>query len=312
MGRGAWGFGILRVVTPLRRTISSPVPVDVRRALLTIAEGRSDPSISVRPERSLVAQRTPAGPATVALVQRGQEVDAEAWGPGAEWALERASGLVGADDDPSGFEPARHPVVHRLALSHRAVRILRTGLVTEALLRAVVGQVVTGKEAKRSYARMTRALGQPAPGPGDLVLPPDPARVGRLAYHHFHRWGIERRRAETLIRVARASRRMEEAAAMPLADAVARITAVRGVGPWTAGKVGMVALGDPDAVPVGDYHLPNTVAWALAGEPRADDDRMLELLEPFAGHRGRVILLLGAAHIGAPRFGPRAPIRTHL
>jgi 3-methyladenine DNA glycosylase/8-oxoguanine DNA glycosylase len=286
--------------------------VDVRGALTTIAEGGSDPSISIGETRSLVAQRTPDGPATLALAQHGTTVEAEAWGPGAAWALEHAPGLIGAEDDPAGFDPGRHPVVERLARSHRAVRILRTGLVTETLLRTVVGQVVTGREAKRSYARMTRATGEPAPGPHGLVLPPDPAVIGRLAYHRFHPWGIERRRAETLIRVAKAAPRMEEAAAMSSPDAAARITAVPGVGPWTAGKVGLVALGDPDAVPVGDYHLPNTVAWALAGEPRADDDRMLELLEPFAGHRGRVVLLLGAAHVRAPKYGPRAPIRQHL
>lgn len=296
----------------LTRTIVPPLPVDVRSALITIAEGRSDPSISITDAGGVVAQRTPDGPATLSLGRRDRMVEAEAWGPGADWALDHAPGLVGAEDDLAGFEPERHPVVARLARSHRAVRVLRTGLVTEAMFRTVVGQMVTGREAKRSYARMTRSLGEPAPGPHGLVMPPDPSTLGRLAYHRFHPWGVERKRAETLIRVARATRRMEEAAAMSPAEARTRLTAVPGVGAWTAGKVGLVALGDADAVPVGDYHLPNTVGWALAGEPRADDARMLELLEPFAGHRGRVALLLQAGHVRAPRYGPRAPIRSHL
>ena len=68
-----------------------------------------------------------------------------------------------------------------------------------------------------------------------------------------------------------------------------------------------VAYGDPDAVSVGDYHVPNMVAWALAGEPRGDDARMLALLEPFRGHRGRVCVLLEAAGIaGAEVRPPRA------
>ena len=67
-------------------------------------------------------------------------------------------------------------------------------------------------------------------------------------------------------------------------------------------------LGDPDAVPVGDYHHPNTVAWALAGEPRADDDRMLELLEPYRGQRGRVLWALTSAAGPAPKYGPRQRI----
>jgi len=78
---------------------------------------------------------------------------------------------------------------------------------------------------------------------------------------------------------------------------------------WTSAEVRRVALGDADAVSVGDYHLPHLVAWALAGEPRADDDRMLELLAPFRGHRARVVRLLEVSGIGAPRRGPRLPLR---
>jgi 3-methyladenine DNA glycosylase/8-oxoguanine DNA glycosylase len=68
------------------------------------------------------------------------------------------------------------------------------------------------------------------------------------------------------------------------------------------------AFGDPDAVPIGDYHLPHVVSYALTGEPRGDDDRMLELLEPYRGQRGRVLRLLVWSGHRAPRFGPRAPI----
>ena len=95
---------------------------------------------------------------------------------------------------------------------------------------------------------------------------------------------------------------------MPRDAAYARLTALPGIGQWTAAEVAMVAMGDADAVSVGDYHLPHHVAWVLAGEPRADDARMLELLEPYRGHRGRVIRLLVAGAPGPPRFGPRLPL----
>jgi 3-methyladenine DNA glycosylase/8-oxoguanine DNA glycosylase len=97
---------------------------------------------------------------------------------------------------------------------------------------------------------------------------------------------------------------------MDPASATRRLCAFPGIGPWTAAQVGLAALGDPDAVPVGDLHLPNMVAWALAGEPRGTDDRMLELLEPFAGHRGRAARLLTLAGLQAPRFGPRNRLRS--
>jgi 3-methyladenine DNA glycosylase/8-oxoguanine DNA glycosylase len=98
------------------------------------------------------------------------------------------------------------------------------------------------------------------------------------------------------------------------AAAAARLRAYPGIGPWTAAEVTLRALGDPDAVSVGDFHLPNVVAFALAGEPRGDDARMLELLEPWRGHRARVVRLLEAGGIEAPKYGPRyaAPDRRGM
>jgi 3-methyladenine DNA glycosylase/8-oxoguanine DNA glycosylase len=85
---------------------------------------------------------------------------------------------------------------------------------------------------------------------------------------------------------------------------------VPGIGPWTVAEVARVAFGDPDAISVGDFHVPNLVAWALAGEARADDARMLELLEPYRGQRGRVQRLLEASGIRPPRYGPRMAPRN--
>ncbi|MDX1689439.1 MAG: DNA-3-methyladenine glycosylase 2 family protein [Acidimicrobiia bacterium] len=292
----------------LRRTVRLRAPVDLRATLGALSAGPADPTTILRPGEAWRGTRTPDGPATLRLSGSGRVVDAEAWGPGAGWLLEAAPGFVGADDEPFASD---HPLVGRLARRHAGLRVTRTARVVEVTLRAVLEQRVTGRESKRSWARLVRATSEPAPGPAPgLFLPPDPAVVAGLAYHRFHPMGVERTRAETLIRVARHARRLEDTAAMPLDDAHRRLQAVRGVGPWTAALVAGVALGDADAVPVGDYHIPNTVAWALAGEPRADDDRMLHLLEPFTGQRGRVVRLLKAAGIRAPKYGPRAPIRS--
>jgi len=133
-------------------------------------------------------------------------------------------------------------------------------------------------------------------------------QVAHHPAHVFHRFGVERKRADAIRVAASYARRLEEAASLPLAEAYARLTALPGVGPWTAAEVAMVALGDPDAVSVGDYHLPHHVAFALAGEPRADDARMLELLEPYRGQRGRVVRLIMAGGPAPPRFGPRLPL----
>jgi len=96
---------------------------------------------------------------------------------------------------------------------------------------------------------------------------------------------------------------------MDPAAATARLRALPGIGAWTAAEVVGVALGDPDAVEVGDYHLPHAVGYLFDGTPRSTDERMLELLEPYHGHRGRVIRLITLAGIAAPRFGPHRPLR---
>ncbi|MEU7610934.1 DNA-3-methyladenine glycosylase 2 family protein [Micromonospora sp. NPDC049204] len=257
------------------------------------------------------ATRTPDGPATLALRSSAGDLLAEGYGPGAAHVVARADAIAGLHDDLTGFAElaGAHPLVARLAREHRGLRMPRTGQVFPRLLRVVFEQKVTVKEAYRAYAATVRHFREPAPGPSpSLLLPPEAAAVAATPYWVFHPFGVEQRRADTLRRAAALADRLERSA--DAADATRRLTAIPGIGPWTAAEVVRVAYGDPDAVSVGDYHVPNTVAWALAGEPRGDDARMLALLEPFRGHRGRVCLLLGAAGIGAPKYGPRATIRS--
>lgn len=97
---------------------------------------------------------------------------------------------------------------------------------------------------------------------------------------------------------------------MSTEDAEARLCSVPGLGPWTSSLVQRISFGDPDPVEIGDYHIPNSVAWALAGEARGTDERMLELLEPWRGHRGRVVRLLGLTVGGAPKHGAKQRIRN--
>ena len=255
------------------------------------------------------ATRTPEGPVTTRISALGGTLALHAWGPGAYWAAETFPALVGAEDDPDGLVP-RDAVVRDLVRRLRGLRLCRTGTVVEALVPTVLEQRVIGIEAKRSYAQLVRALGEPAPGPGraaGLLVPPPPERLARTPSHVFHRFGIERKRADTVRLACSYARRLEEVPSLPLPAAYARLTALPGVGLWTAAEVARVALGDPDAVSVGDYHLPDQVAFALAAEPRADDDRMLELLEPYRGQRARVIRLVELAGPRPPRYGPRLP-----
>ena len=278
------------------------------------AHGRGDPALRFEVSGSCWrATRTPDGPVTLLLEVAAGLLRARAWGPGAGWAMERAGGLVGLDDDPSALVP-HHDVVAAVARRLPGLRIGWTGAVLEALVPAILGQKVTGAEAGHARLGLFRRYGEDAPGPPGLRLPPAPAVLAALPYHAFHPLGLERRRADLVRLVCSEADRLERvgaAAAGPAASPGARaaaysaLRAIPGIGPWTAAEVGARAFGDPDAVSVGDFHLPNLVAWALAGEPRGTDERMLELLEPYRGQRGRVIRLLELSGVHAPRYGPR-------
>jgi 3-methyladenine DNA glycosylase/8-oxoguanine DNA glycosylase len=293
------------------RQMTPPAAYQLSASVGMISLGRHDPCARFVDGRFWWAARTPDGPASLSLHREGATLVGTGFGPGAGWMADRADAVAGLRDDVSGFDQlaAAHPVVARLAGRLRGLRLPATGRLFPRLLRAVFEQKVTGVEAYRAYAATARHFGRPAPGPVPrLLLPPEAADVAATPYWVFHRFGVEQRRAGTLLRAAAAADRLERCAGPD--EATARMTAIPGVGRWTAAEVVRTVYGDPDAVSVGDYHIPNLVAWALAGEPRGDDARMLELLAPFRGHRGRVCTLLEAAGITAPRFGPRRPVRS--
>jgi 3-methyladenine DNA glycosylase/8-oxoguanine DNA glycosylase len=276
-------------------------------SLRPLRHGRADPTIRFAADGVWRATHTPEGPGTIHLrVDGGQP---EAWGPGGDWLLARVPAMNGALDSLDGFDPSRHPLVEQLARRASTLRITRTERVLDALVPAILEQKVTGKEARRAWVGLVHLLDDPAPGPVPLLLTPSAARLLEVPSHAFHRLGVERRRAETIHRCARVAHRLEEAVELGTDVLDARLRSIAGIGVWTSAEVRSVALGDADAVSVGDYHLPHTVAYALAGEVRGNDDRMLELLAPFAGHRGRVARLIEGAGITAPRRGPRMRLR---
>jgi 3-methyladenine DNA glycosylase/8-oxoguanine DNA glycosylase len=290
-------------------------PFDLGAVVGSLYRGAGDPTMRLARSRMARASWMASGPSTVMVTVGANAVEAEAWGDGADEALERLPSLLGLDDDDRGFDPSLHPVVAELARRQPGgVRIGRTGSVFEALLPAILEQRITGTEAFRGYRRLIRALGVAAPGSLGLWMPPRAADVAALPSWTFPGLGIEPRRGTLLRRVAQDAASLEALAAPARASggsgagsAVldARLRARPGIGPWTSAEVRFRALGDPDAVSLADAHLPNLVAWVLAGEPRGTDDRMLELLAPWVGHRARVVRLLERSGQAAPRYGPR-------
>jgi 3-methyladenine DNA glycosylase/8-oxoguanine DNA glycosylase len=123
----------------------------------------------------------------------------------------------------------------------------------------------------------------------------------------WHRAGVDSKRSATILRAVQRARRMEEAAGMPLAQAEARLRAIPGIGPWTAAETLQRSNGDPDALTVGDLHLPGVVGFALTGARDTDDAGMLELLAPYTGQRHRAARLILLAGRVPARRAPRFP-----
>jgi hypothetical protein len=285
-----------------------PAPTSISLTLAPLQRGAGDPTQRVEPDGTLWrTARTPDGPGTLALRITGGEVVGQAWGPGGNWLAERTPALLGANDDPSGFQPA-HPLIVSVwrRLSH--LRLSATGLIFETLVPSIIEQRVTGQEARRAWAQLVRRYGEPAPGPAPAGMRvfPSPDAWRRIPSWVWHRANVDPGRARTVLTAAAAAHRLDEAIDLPRDARLKRLRAIPGVGVWTAAEVAQRAWGDPDEVSVGDFHLPALVGWSLLGRP-VDDAGMLELLAPYAGHRQRAVRLIEMSGVRKPAFGPRMP-----
>jgi 3-methyladenine DNA glycosylase/8-oxoguanine DNA glycosylase len=274
--------------------------LNIRATLSLHRRGSGDPATKVAPNGSIWrAIHTPDGPGTLAVSRSGDAVLGRAWGPGKAWLLDQMPLMLGAEDNPEAFVP-HHDVVARLAHQGQGLRIGRTDRVWEALAAAVLEQKVTGREAWRAWRFIVNKYGEPAPGAPSMKVPPAQQVWREIPQWEWHASGAEPARRKTIVR----------AAGYDVERKADRLHLLRGVGPWTTAETRVRAVGDADAVPVGDYHIPSQVGHALLGES-IDDNRMLELLEPYAGHRYRVIRLIELYMPMPARRAPRMYTRDY-
>lgn len=292
----------------------------IRSALAPFRHGLGDPTTCLsRPASGGVFARatlTPDGPGTIRLGWRPCDdraheaaLSIDVWGPGGDWLAARGPAMAGFDDDGAPhLQHAPDRVVADAAVAGRQLRMGRSDDLYHELLPTVLEQRITAREAVRQWARLCRELGAPAPGPLELTLPPAPDVLRRQPTWWFHPLGIERRRASTLVEVARHASKFWAWSDADNSEAERKLRLIPGIGAWTTGSALGPALGDPDALCVGDYHAKNVVAWAMHGRPRGTDEEMLASLAPYRGQRGRVLRLLAAAGHRPPAFGPRQRI----
>ena len=307
-----------RTVGPM--TVTESIPPEQPRVLAALAgdalldfgptfaavyPGRRDPCTEWSSTALRRASRTPEGPATLhAFVRRGC-VWAQAFGPGAGWMITQAPRIVGLNDRPEDFRPACAKL-RRLRGRVRGFRMAQTPTVLDALLPTILGQRVKVVEAHRSWRRIVQELGEPAPGPFGLFLPPDPRRLARAPGWWFSQHGVDGRRAAAVIEACRQAARLDRASAERL---ISLFKHLRGLGPWTLGNVRVRAFGDPDALIIGDYNLPHMVVHFFTGAARGTDAQMVKLLQPFKGQRARAVRWMKMSGQRAPRFGPKQRLR---
>jgi 3-methyladenine DNA glycosylase/8-oxoguanine DNA glycosylase len=255
--------------------VRAPVTsLNLQHTLGPLQHGGGDPTTRIGRVEAWWATHTNDGPGTLHLWWERDRLRAEAFGPGDQSLLARVPALVGRDDDRPDISGPHEAVVRALAEAP-GLRVSRSGSLLHALVPTVLEQRVTSGEATRAWRLLCQRLSGPAPGPAGLLLPPDPDALATLPSWWFHPLGVERRRAEAIIRCARRARSLERLTALPYAEAARLLATIPGVGAWSVGSVAGPVFGDPDAVPVGDFHLPHAICFALAGERRGSDDRML-------------------------------------
>jgi 3-methyladenine DNA glycosylase/8-oxoguanine DNA glycosylase len=282
-------------------------PLDLRRTLGSLCHGAGDPVARFAGGRFWWASRTPLGPGTIALRMTAGELLAEAWGPGGPWLLDGVPELVGEADDWSELDLSGNRLLRDIRHRLPGVRLTRTRRILDSLVPACLEQRVTGQEAFRAWRQLSRRFGEPAPGPAEfpMWLPALPSRLLEVPTWDWHRLAVDSQRQRAIRAVATVASRLEEYVTLPPAEVDRRLRSVPGVGRWTAAETTVRALGDPDAVSVGDFHLANRVGWFLTGQPRSTDETMLELLEPWRGQRARVIKLIELSGYAPPKYGPR-------
>ena len=290
----------------LQRTLTFPGPVSPGHTLAPQRRGPGDPCFQIDADGAIWRTSLQgSGPVTARIARDAPDtVTCQAWGDGGQEFIENLPALLGAHDDASDFAPA-DPTVARAHSRVPHLRIGRTGRVLEALIPAVLEQRVPGADSFRSWRLLVTRFGTPAPGPAPerMRVPPSAQAWRGIPSWEFHRANVDPGRARTVIGCAARADSLER-----ISDG-AVLTSLPGVGVWTAAETAQRALGDADALSVGDYHLSSMIGWTLLGRPIGDEE-MVGLLEPMRPHRYRVVRLLEVSRLALnPRRGARLPVQ---
>jgi 3-methyladenine DNA glycosylase/8-oxoguanine DNA glycosylase len=210
-----------------------------------------------------------------------------------EAALASLRFVLAVDDDHTEFlrRFRADPLIGHATFRTRGLRPLRTATVTHSLLRALCGQLIAAREARRIESRLIRVY---AAEHGGLNLPPTRGDFAPQSPAALCAYGLVARKASALVRISRAWD-LEKLRALPTDLAVRRLVEERTLGPWSAGVICLEGLGRYEHGLVGDLGLIKLCRRLLGREATVEDTA--ELLAPYGEWAGlaSVYLLAGAA-----------------
>ena len=272
-------------------------PVHLQRTFASQAFGKYDLSANWIDDTLSKVFSTSQGVCTVRISRVEGGILFAAEGDAAGAAVSQLAAAAEIDDGYSNFDP-KHPALAAYQRQLLGLRLIRVPWLFDIACSAVLQQRVRSTDAMREWSSICSRFGQKAPN-GQTAFP-SPATLSAAPLHDLQAIGIDPRRARTLLALAKEIRLHPLRPNMTHEQLRLRLSRIPGIGPWTVDMILGFGAADTDAVPVGDLYLPHLVSFALAGERRGTDERMLQLLEPFRPRRFRVIRLLYSADISVP------------
>jgi DNA-3-methyladenine glycosylase II len=173
------------------------------------------------------------------------------------------------------------------ALVRRDLKRERPGDAYGALLRSIVGQQLSTKAAATIYGRMLELFGGHAPTPKQLLAAdPDKIRAAGLSRPKIN---YLRDLAE---HVLRGELQLELLDDLPEEEVIEQLTAVKGIGEWSAHMFLMFHLGRPDILPVGDQGIRRAIQVEYGLRKLPDPKRMEKIARPWRPYRTLACLYL--------------------
>jgi 3-methyladenine DNA glycosylase/8-oxoguanine DNA glycosylase len=155
----------------------------------------------------------------------------------------------------------------------------------ETAVRAIVGQQVSVAAATTIMGRIASAFGDPT-ADGTFRYFPTPERLAKAELSGLGLPGARAAAINALASAASADPTLLTRGAS-LDESVRRLSALRGIGPWTAHYVAMRAIGEPDAFPAGDLGL--IKAAEAIGIAKKDLDAAAEKWRPWRAYAAMIL-----------------------